>query len=462
MERPRIYIGVDGGGSVTRAIGIDHSARLVGVGRSSGSNPNNGDLSSSAESILAAIRQTGANVKQVASLHLGIAGVGSESFANGLRDEILRIEPSLSQATISISHDLDIALEGALCGSPGICLVAGTGSACYGRKESGETYRESGRAFSYEDPGSGYAIAKRAIDSGLLAAPSVTGRSEIAALSKSVIELADKGHSEALALLTLEASNLVELARPILSEFEGSASDCELVLVGGMLERESVYRSLIKRALNEQFPKRKISPCRHAPVMGALQHAWTHKQSLPLSSEQLSDLEHHAVSIRPALRRDALEIATIHLTSWRSAYRHIMPLEIIETISLEKRLNQWTATITEDSANQILVAENIAGAIVGFALWGPCGDPDVGDSTTELLAIYMRPEHFGLGIGSRLLREVESSTQSGEIVLWVLVANVPGRHFYSQRGYTPDGAERPYQVGNTSYPSLRYRKQLAT
>ena len=61
------------------------------------------------------------------------------------------------------NHDLRIALAGALGGDAGIVIVAGTGSAAYGRTEDGQSWQAGGWGWLMDDPGSGYWLGRRAL-----------------------------------------------------------------------------------------------------------------------------------------------------------------------------------------------------------------------------------------------------------------------------------------------------------
>jgi len=61
-----------------------------------------------------------------------MAGVVSDDDRTTIRQiaEQLRLAPP---ERIGVDHDIRIALAGGLAGQPGIALIVGTGSSCYGR-----------------------------------------------------------------------------------------------------------------------------------------------------------------------------------------------------------------------------------------------------------------------------------------------------------------------------------------
>ncbi len=267
----RLYIGVDGGGTHTRAIAINETGKVLGTGSSTGSNPNNVGYEKAANNILDAIEGTGVNLTEDASICMGIAGLASEEQREALKTELTNALPQLEKATLHLTHDLDIAHHAAFQGKPGIVLIAGTGSACFARNKDGQTYRVSGRDFDYEDPGSGYAIGKRAIDSKLLLA--ADSRPAIAALAPRVIELAAKGDLKALDVIRIEAEHLAKLAKLVFNDFAESEPFPTLALSGSILKSESLYRYSVLFELQSALPGIKIVDTQKSPEAAAAELA---------------------------------------------------------------------------------------------------------------------------------------------------------------------------------------------
>lgn len=109
-----------------------------------------------------------------------------------------------------------------------------------------------------------------------------------------------------------------------------------------------------------------------------------------------------------------------------------------------------------------LIAER-AGEIVGWAAYGPYRDGEVRTGEAELYAIYIRPGHFGAGVGTALLRESAERCEAaghGRMLLWVLKENTRARRFYEHHGFHPDGAEDPFEAGGVEVPEVRYGRAL--
>lgn len=145
------------------------------------------------------------------------------------------------------------------------------------------------------------------------------------------------------------------------------------------------------------------------------------------------------VTIRDARPDDAAGIARVHVDSWKSTYRGIVPDEVLDALSYEKREDQRRRIFqTRVPGAFTLVAEDERGTIVGFADAGPerKGDPEY---RSELYAIYLPAAAQGRGIGRQLFDEVMRRLYADGylgMMLWVLADN-PSRGFYERMGGRP-------------------------
>jgi CheY-like chemotaxis protein len=103
------------------------------------------------------------------------------------------------------------------------------------------------------------------------------------------------------------------------------------------------------------------------------------------------------VEVRDATSADARAIATVHVTSWRAAYRGLLPDRFLDRLSVDERAPTWRRRIDgRHDAEAVLVAER-DGAVVGFLAAIPIyarpgwffedflRDPDAPNGTVELL-----------------------------------------------------------------------------
>ncbi|MGZ3581888.1 MAG: N-acetyltransferase family protein [Ktedonobacterales bacterium] len=165
------------------------------------------------------------------------------------------------------------------------------------------------------------------------------------------------------------------------------------------------------------------------------------------------------VQVREARRDDALGIAQVHVTSWRSTYHDIMAAEFLAGLSVERRAQYWLETLAA-GVEIIYVAEDTAVSgtrIVGFASGGAQRDGEIPGYDGELYAVYMLQEYQGQGVGQRLTRTVaERLAQAGfkAMLVWVLAGN-PSRGFYERLG-GQFVREKQIDIAGTSLSEIAY------
>jgi len=164
-----------------------------------------------------------------------------------------------------------------------------------------------------------------------------------------------------------------------------------------------------------------------------------------------------AYSIRSAEVEDADAIARVHVTSWRETYRGLMPDDVLDSLSIERRSEQWKNTLADptDAYHHMFVAEAKRG-IVGFANFGKERENDE-IYRGELFAIYILREFQGRGLGRDLVEEVANGLlELGvlSMLVWVLSDN-PARKFYERLGgvYL---REKTITIGNVNLPETAY------
>jgi GNAT superfamily N-acetyltransferase len=141
--------------------------------------------------------------------------------------------------------------------------------------------------------------------------------------------------------------------------------------------------------------------------------------------------------VRQATHNDVSVMARVHVDTWRTTYRGIVPDELLANLSYKKRENGWYQILNNASkdGNFTYVAEDESGEILGFANGGVerAGDPVY---QGELSAIYILKIHQRKGIGRELIRAVAQKLSQMEIhsmLVWVLAEN-PACRFYEKLG----------------------------
>ncbi|UJL47112.1 GNAT family N-acetyltransferase [Virgibacillus sp. NKC19-16] len=139
------------------------------------------------------------------------------------------------------------------------------------------------------------------------------------------------------------------------------------------------------------------------------------------------------MKIREANLPDATAIAKVHVDSWRTTYKNIIPDEFLNNLSYKRREELWTNNIPRGN---VFVAENDAGKIVGFSSGGKERSGKYEEYQGELSSIYILKEFQGQGIGKLLakpvIKEIEKSGINTMLV-FVLEDN-NSRLFYEALG----------------------------
>lgn len=166
------------------------------------------------------------------------------------------------------------------------------------------------------------------------------------------------------------------------------------------------------------------------------------------------------IEIRKAELADAPEIARVHVAVWRSAYRGLMPDDLLASLSIEQRTDRWQHAIPYAAVGTFVAI--VDGELVGFSSAGR-NRSEEGDTVGELYTIYVLEEAAGKGIGTKLVSAAETwMIERGytDALLWVLAANANARAFYASRGWLDDHFDKTEVVWGAAIVEARYRKRL--
>ena len=204
---------------------------------------------------------------------IGAAGVSNPRMG----DLIAQAMETAGIARWKLVGDQEIALWGALEGSPGVSVVAGTGSICCGRNEAGDYITVGGWGHLIGDEGSGYAIGRDVLkavthywdgygeETGLVKAVIDTlhledrqkmiayvyenSKSSVARAARIAEQEAANGDAVAKKILLKNAGDLAKQVKAVTARL--SMQQGEIALLGGLLENDTIYRkSLVKEIQN--------------------------------------------------------------------------------------------------------------------------------------------------------------------------------------------------------------------
>lgn len=183
LSQPPVYlIGVDGGGTGTRARGLDSAGRLIGNGGAGPSGLGQGVQQAwchIAQAIADAFAQAGQPPPLPAQCAISLALAGAERGAS--RQAFLAADPGY--ALCLLENDALGALRGAFAGGPGRLVAAGTGSVGAARWPDGTQRLIGGWGFPIGDEGSGAWLGVRAMQH---AQAALDGRAATGELARAV------------------------------------------------------------------------------------------------------------------------------------------------------------------------------------------------------------------------------------------------------------------------------------
>ena len=295
----RYFLGFDGGGTKTECLLADAESKIVARAIAGPSNPlRTGymrawfSLSEAADAVLSRQKIKAGDISAVCA---GLGGVGRAGVANRVTTYF---ERSFPNAHIQVTTDLEIALEAAFGTAQGVLLLAGTGSAAFGRDATGHTARAGGRGPWFSDEGSAFDIGRRAFEAVVRveehrATQTALSRRLFAwhqaqnweslydRISKNaddvfpqtfplVAQLADRGDAVCREILSGAAAALVELAACVARELGWVDKEFHVAKAGGVYGRSKYFDEAIDSMLKKAMPGARLTPLRVSAAEAAV------------------------------------------------------------------------------------------------------------------------------------------------------------------------------------------------
>jgi len=295
----RYVLGIDAGGTKTRALLADENASVVGSALGGGANlKTHGELE--VEKVLHAVIEEacGAAVARPEAIALGIAGADRPADEAVLRGILRRIG---FRDRVVVTNDARIAFVAGSEQRVGLALVCGTGSIAWGRNRAGEIARSGGWGWHLGDEGSGFWIGERAIREVLRAAdgrgPATSldrplsehfeiarpeqilyaiydrefPRTRVARFAPRVEKAALAGDSVAKAILSDAAGELVRAAQSVRDRLRLEEGPYDVVLSGGTFGAVPTLEAEVARRLSTANAR--VRNLAEEPAMGAVKLA---------------------------------------------------------------------------------------------------------------------------------------------------------------------------------------------
>ncbi len=317
------FLGIDGGGTTTRAVAVSATGQIWGEGEAGPSNYHNVGIDAALANVLGASKQArqraGVRTAPVA-VFLGCAGIKSAADTALMKSmaETSGIGPT---GGIVVANDLHNALTGGLAGRAGIALIAGTGTNCLGRDASGESFMCGGWGWLLDDVGGGFGLGMAALRAVARATDGRAGRTsleaavlafyglsepyellarlhvgkwtpdELAGLAPVVVRNAESGDAVAQSILREGASALAELVAGTARRLSFSKGP-EVVILGGCARSGPPYQPLVEAAIGRVCPRARLVEPEYSPAHGSALNALRAGHISPLPKLQIP--KHHA------------------------------------------------------------------------------------------------------------------------------------------------------------------------
>jgi N-acetylglucosamine kinase len=298
----KLFLGVDGGQSSTKAIIGDEAGRMLGEG--AGGPCNHARAGEGRARFERGMRESLRAACESAGLDAASARFEAACFgmSGGPDDKEAILREILPARRVIVTTDAAIALAGAVEGGNGVIVIAGTGSIAYGKNAAGKTARAGGWGYIFGDEGSGFDVVRQALRAVLRAeegwgpeAPrlrrellAATGaanandalhrlygdewpRSRTAALAAAVDAAARDGDRMAADVLNRTAHELAMLAASVRGQLWPAGEQVQVAYIGGVFKSATVLERFT--ALVDLSGDRCVEP-RYGPAEGALLEAY--------------------------------------------------------------------------------------------------------------------------------------------------------------------------------------------
>lgn len=295
------YLGVDGGGTHTRALLADPDGHVLGTGQSGSTNRNHHPRDEVRSNLQAAMLGALGDRKpdERLTIFLGMSAVSTDRDRADIASIVREIPEIGAAPTVLVDNDARIGLTGGLSGRPGIVLIAGTGSACLGIDAVGTSWWCGGWGAMADDTGSAPWIGLRALQAAVRAedgraAPTALRdivfeflelseprelidrvhnrgltREELGSLAPRVIRACQDGDATAARILTDAGGELAQLVSTTARRlFAGQP--CEMILVGGLALSGPPFQNLLIERIHQAVPNVHVREPELSPVQGAV------------------------------------------------------------------------------------------------------------------------------------------------------------------------------------------------
>lgn len=306
----KFVIGVDAGGTHTRAVVANARGEILGTGDARSGNPHQNGTAAAQNEILGSISRAREaaqiGTSEITAACLGIAGIDRDDerseWTAWAREKICK--------RAQVVNDGELVLAAGADENWGVAVVAGTGSIAWGKSRDGRAARAGGWGHTIGDEGSAYDLARQALRAAsqcadgrsektelldailahwnlklpqdLVAAVYRSGKkpADLAELAAVVVKCAEANDHVALSLIESGGTELATMIYTVARELDFEREKFPLALTGGLVLGAEIVRTHLLKASEMRRLKFSTVALVHEPVKGAVRMAIEVKANL--------------------------------------------------------------------------------------------------------------------------------------------------------------------------------------
>src|SRR5687767_2309442 len=303
-----LVVGVDGGGTGTRAVIMDEKQRVLGQGESGPSNPLRVGIAKAVSNVREAIDRACAEAAvhrdDISNATVGLAGVRRKDIHQCTLEKLNECLKEIR--SIELLPDGEIALYGATDGEPGLVVIAGTGSICCGRNRGGKKTCAGGWGPIVGDEGGASWIARKALQavahgadgrgpatamtnaalkyfrvenaddlSTAIYSPAMTN-DRLAGFAREVVRAARAGDAVAVEILGDAGKELAAAAIAVIKKLRMEKDEFRVACVGGVYGAGDLLLSAMQQQIKTVAKRAYLAQPLFPPVMAAARIAHAH------------------------------------------------------------------------------------------------------------------------------------------------------------------------------------------
>jgi N-acetylglucosamine kinase-like BadF-type ATPase len=295
-----VVLGMDVGASHTRAVLVDESGRILGVGRAGSGNWEgvglDGARQAYEEALGEALADAGLEREAIAASAYGLAGLDWPS-------DVGRLEPVIASLGLpgprEMVNDVFLLLRAGTVDGVGVAAIAGSGAKVVGRNRAGQTAATFGAGYPFTDWGGAWDVARAAVHAVTLAyrnmgpPTALTERMRAVAGVEKTIDLLERimrhqveiggrfapqvfecaagGDAVAQGIVRRVGEQVGANVLSVARELEMLGAPFDLVTAGGVFSSRSplLYQSL-GETLAQEAVQVNLAPLNAPPVVGAI------------------------------------------------------------------------------------------------------------------------------------------------------------------------------------------------